>query len=114
MDMSDLSQIPAALPPDGQTSNFINPRDITDIPMVALCVLLPLMFVFVLLRIGARVRLIHALWADDSMLYSCKTASFSLASKFRTWSANESPVLCIIASVSALNSASNKPLALSN
>lgn len=68
MDMSDLSQIPAAMPPAGQTSNFINPQDITDTLMVALCVLLPLMLMFVLLRIGARVRLIHALWADDGTL----------------------------------------------
>lgn len=49
--------------------------------MVALCVLLPLILMFVLLRIGARVRLIHALWADDSMLETCETAFFSLAFK---------------------------------
>ena len=68
IDMSDLSQIPAAMPPDGQTSNFINPKDITDIPMVALYVLLPLMLMFVLLRIEARIQLTHALWADDGTL----------------------------------------------
>lgn len=69
------------MPPDGQASNFINPKDITDIPMVALCVLLPLMLIFVLLRIGARVRLTHALWADDGMLETCETAFFSLVLK---------------------------------
>lgn len=63
--MSDLSQIPAMQPPAGQVSNFTNPVDISHITRNGIYVMVPLLSVFVLARIGSRLKLKRALGWDD-------------------------------------------------
>lgn len=61
----DLSQIPSGQPPEGVMPNFVDPESIGYIPRIGIYILLPLMLIFLALRIGTRVKLNHV-GADDS------------------------------------------------
>ncbi|KAJ0116400.1 hypothetical protein J7T55_007380 [Diaporthe amygdali] len=60
----DLSQIPSGQPPEGVMPNFVDPESIGYIPRIGIYILLPLMLIFLALRIGTRVKLNHV-GADD-------------------------------------------------
>lgn len=62
----DLSQIPAAQPPAGVTPNFVNPPSLDTVYRVSVYLFVPLMFVFVVIRLYARFRLVRKVGADDS------------------------------------------------
>lgn len=61
----DLSQIPAAQPPAGVTPNFVNPPSLDTVYRVSVYLFVPLMFVFVVIRLYARFRLVRKVGADD-------------------------------------------------
>lgn len=62
----DLSQIPAAQPPEGVTPNFVNPPSLATLYRVIIYVFIPLMTALVVVRLGTRLRQMHKLVADDS------------------------------------------------
>lgn len=61
----DLSQISAAQPPEGVTSNFVDPPSLAIVYRVTIYIFMPLMSGLVVLRLGTRVRQMHKLVADD-------------------------------------------------
>lgn len=63
----DLSQIPAAQPPDGLTSNFIDPPSLAIVYRVLIYIFMPIMSVLVVIRLGTRLQQIRKLAADDCM-----------------------------------------------
>lgn len=73
----DLSQIPAAQPPEGVTPNFVNPPSLATLYRVIIYVFMPLMSALVLVRLGTRLRQMHKLVADDSMYTPCTTYTMS-------------------------------------
>ncbi|KUI66481.1 hypothetical protein VM1G_02343 [Cytospora mali] len=61
----DLSQIPVMAPPPGVVSNFVNPVSLAPMCLAVITVTLSLMILFVALRFYARLRMSHAMGADD-------------------------------------------------
>ncbi|KAK7992450.1 hypothetical protein PG988_001244 [Apiospora saccharicola] len=63
----DLSQIPALEPPPGSgiVPNFVDPVSIAPICLVVIAVTLPLMVIFIALRVYVRQFMAHAVGADD-------------------------------------------------
>ncbi|KAI1175953.1 hypothetical protein F4777DRAFT_548569 [Nemania sp. FL0916] len=65
----DLSQIPSAPPPPGVIPNFVNPPSIAPICRIVIAVTLPLMAIFLILRIYVRVAVSKKLGIDDFLCY---------------------------------------------
>lgn len=63
----DLSQIPAAQPPEGVTPNFVDPPSLAALYRITIYIFMPLMSALVILRLGTRFRQMHKLVADDCM-----------------------------------------------
>ncbi|KAK2615796.1 hypothetical protein N8I77_002523 [Diaporthe amygdali] len=61
----DLSQIPAAQPSDGLTSNFVNPPSLAIVYRVLIYIFMPTMSVLVVIRLGTRLQQMRKLAADD-------------------------------------------------
>lgn len=61
----DWSQIAAGTPPDGQTSNFIDPPSQANIPRIATYVTLPPMLLFLALRLYTRLIITRKVGLDD-------------------------------------------------
>lgn len=61
----DLSQFPSMQPPPGEVSNFENPASIAYIGRNVMYTFLPLMFVFLALRLFSRLRVRYNFGADD-------------------------------------------------
>lgn len=61
----DLSQIPAAQPPDGVSSNFVDPPSLGLVYLAVIYLFIPLMFIFVVVRLYVRMKMIYKLGADD-------------------------------------------------
>lgn len=62
----DLSQMPAAQPPEGVTPDFVNPPSLATLYRIIIYIFMPLMSALVVLRLDTRLRQIHKLVADDS------------------------------------------------
>jgi len=65
-----LAQLPALQPPPGVVPNFVNPQSIAHQTRTAIYVTLPLMLLFLVLRLYTRLRILRAVGADD-----CKSLS---------------------------------------
>lgn len=61
----DLSQFPAAQPPDGLSSNFVDPPSLGLVYLTIIYLFMPLMFIFVVVRLYARIMMVHKLGVDD-------------------------------------------------
>lgn len=65
LDPALLELIPAHLPPEGVTPNFVDPESRAHIVSIVTYLTLPLMLVFVALRIFTRIYISRTLGADD-------------------------------------------------
>ncbi|KAL2289558.1 hypothetical protein FJTKL_01820 [Diaporthe vaccinii] len=65
MPVFNLSHIPAAAPPPGVIPNFVNPPSQANMPRIFTYVTLPLMILFLALRIYARAVIMHRIGLDD-------------------------------------------------
>ncbi|KAI1762136.1 hypothetical protein GGR53DRAFT_532907 [Hypoxylon sp. FL1150] len=81
----DYSQIPLGPPPPGGTSNFIDPPRNSWATKVSVYVTLPLIFIFILLRIYARVRVTRKFDLDDWMFVAGCIFSFSYCGIIISW-----------------------------
>ncbi|KAI1268148.1 hypothetical protein F5Y18DRAFT_424475 [Xylariaceae sp. FL1019] len=54
-----LGQIPVSPAPDGLVSNFIDPPSISYVVLITIGVIFPLMLAFLLLRLYARIKVVH-------------------------------------------------------
>ncbi|KAI0521604.1 hypothetical protein F5B22DRAFT_661947 [Xylaria bambusicola] len=61
----DLSQIPAATPPSGVVPNFVDPASLAPICLIVIAITLPLMVIFLVLRVYVRFWVSHKTGADD-------------------------------------------------
>ena len=60
-----LAQLPALQPPPGVQPDFIDPQSIADQTRHAIYACLPLMLLFLFLRLYTRLRILRAVGADD-------------------------------------------------
>ncbi|KAM7210433.1 hypothetical protein V8F06_014181 [Rhypophila decipiens] len=64
----DMSQIPAGIPPPGQTPNFIDPPSLSPVYRGIIYSFVPLMILFLIFRLYTRMRILRKLGWDD---FSC-------------------------------------------
>ncbi|KAK8118013.1 uncharacterized protein PG998_006294 [Apiospora kogelbergensis] len=65
MDPSQISNYPAMAPPAGVTPNFVDPFSLAPSARITIYVTLPLMVIVLALRLYVRIRITHAMGADD-------------------------------------------------
>ncbi|KAJ8133118.1 hypothetical protein O1611_g506 [Lasiodiplodia mahajangana] len=65
LDPALLDQIPAMKPPDGLSSNFVNPPSISYVVLITVGITLPLMLAFLVLRIYTRIKIAREYSPDD-------------------------------------------------
>ncbi|KAM7184582.1 hypothetical protein V8F33_012918 [Rhypophila sp. PSN 637] len=65
----DMSQIPAGIPPPGQTPNFIDPPSLSPVYRGIIYSFVPLMILFLIFRLYTRMRILRKLGWDDSMCF---------------------------------------------
>lgn len=61
----DPSQIPAMTPPDGVTSNFVDPESRASATRIVICIALALMSLFLVLRVYSRLKTRGTFEVDD-------------------------------------------------
>lgn len=75
----DLSNVPALAPPPGVVPNFVNPESLAPLCRIVIALTLPLMVVFLALRMYVRLRISRAMGADDSQFSSPRLEDFPIA-----------------------------------
>lgn len=75
----DLSNVPALAPPPGVVPNFVNPESLAPLCLIVIAFTLPLMVLFLALRLYVRLRISSATGADDSQFIRPRLKDFAIA-----------------------------------
>lgn len=71
----DYWQVPAATPPNGTTSNFVNPPSVGNRQTITNIITLIIMIVVVLLRLYTRIFIVKSVGYDDCASISAEVSS---------------------------------------